>query len=127
MRAFLTVVALLLTVAPASAGWIIYQRSPSGSWLGVSGVYQDKPACEADAKVMSDKNQTWTGCAVPPPAKVAGPETGDQKFQRVSGWCAKSAGVQHYNGPGSVGYLGTSQERFDFEKCMTNSGSPLKK
>jgi len=61
MRALLTVVALLLTVSPASADWVLY-RLESRVWR-VSGTYQDLKACEADAKAQAEKFQTKAGCA----------------------------------------------------------------
>ena len=78
MRKYLlAIVVLLVAATTASAEWIIYQRAPSGSWLGVSGMYHDLPQCEKDAKALSDKNQTWVGCAVPRAAVEATPQASD--------------------------------------------------
>ena len=132
MRALLVVVTLLATtVTPASAGWIMYENQ-KGAWRGVSSMYQDLKACEADAKALSEKNQTWTGCAVPPPVAMGGTGGGAQtpaakgNFELDASICARRAGVKHFTTPGErVSYRASEARNFAFEKCMASMGSPL--
>jgi hypothetical protein len=129
LRALLTVATLLTSVTPASAGWILY-RQESGVWRA-SGVYQDLKVCETEAKAMAEKLHTLAGCAPPSPVGTAAPRSpsaiADADFEAATKKCARRSGVQYNSKPGSrVTILGTDEQRFDFDKCMTKAGQDLK-
>jgi hypothetical protein len=97
-------------------------ENQKGTWRGVSGVYQDLKMCEADAKALSEKNQAWTGCAVPPevttvepPAGADGPtsnqvDANNAAFARDAKLCGRSSQTQQFiKQPGTATILGTEQ------------------
>lgn len=51
----------------------------------------------------------------------------DQTFRNTAASCASSAKVDvDVKSGGGVSYFGTAAQRWNFEKCMTNSGQPIR-
>jgi hypothetical protein len=84
MTLILTILAVLLTVTPASAGWILY-RHQNGGWQP-AGTYDDQKVCEAAAKELADSQKTWAGCAPPSPVTTVQPPVAGEKGPATKQW-----------------------------------------
>ena len=116
-------VGVMVTVSPAGAGYRILSNH-FGVWQEIPGSFESLSRCEAEAAVHAVKSNTQTGCLSDAQLQVW---RAQHQFEQAANQCAFSSGVQLTLKPGSrVSYLGTAQQRFDFDACMTQSGHDLR-
>ena len=110
---------LLGTVAVASA------QAPAGYWLYVDGAWKGGFLGRAECDTAAAKQ---TGRVYECRPVMLNPAPGAQgTFQQGIAACSQWANVDAFTKPGGqVQYLGTTKERFNFEKCMSQNGQPLR-
>ncbi len=118
----LILAALLLTPPLASAESRYRMLVNHGTGWSEAGDFSTLEECKGEAAVYAIKHSVQASCAA---ISALEQQRAEAQFQQVARFCAGRAGVQIALKPGrKVDHLGTTQQRFDFDKCMAERGQP---
>jgi hypothetical protein len=108
-----------LAPVPAAAETYSIFANHGNGWINHGG-HSTLAGCKLEAAGLSASfPQAQFGCLGATAVRA-------YEFQQATARCARRSGVEHNPKPGSrVQILGTAQERFDFDKCMTKAGHDL--
>jgi hypothetical protein len=113
---------LLLMPLPASAEPFRMMVNHGIGW-SPAGDFKTPKECEQEAAAYALQHKAQAGCA--PLSQVLRWQN-EVQFQQVASSCAADARVQLVVKPGTKAtILGTTQQRFDFDRCMAERGQAV--